>query len=406
MKKAILIICDGLGDRPIEALGNRTPLQAAETPNLDKLAQRGISGAMNTVDIGVRPGSDTAHLALFGYDPHVYYNGRGPFETAGIGMEMKKGDICFRANVGTVDKDLVVIDRRAGRIESTQEIVEALNGTIIDGVEFILKKGVGHRLGFIMRGQGLSPNIIDSDPHKENVKIHTPHAKDDSKEAMFTAAVLEKFLDKAHKVMSKLPLNLEREKKGLPLANYILVRGAGITPNLLSFKEKYNLDAVCIAGGGLYKGIGRMVGMDTPNVEGATGKPDSDLTKKVEMILKQYDKYNFFFVHFKGADSLGEDGDYEGKKKYIEKIDKAIAPLLDLKDALIVITADHSTPCALKAHSADDVPVVMSGYGIRDDDVEHFNERECARGRLGHIRGAHLMPLILDMMGLAELFGA
>lgn len=406
MKKTILIICDGLGDRPVKELERKTPLEFAKTPNLDKLAQMGISGAMNTVDIGVRPGSDTAHLALLGYDPDVYYTGRGPFECAGVGMEMLPGDISFRANMGTVDDELNVIDRRAGRIDDTEEIIKALNHTKIDGVEFILKKAVGHRVGFIMRGKGLSSKIRDCDPHKEGVKVHLPEPLDESTEAKFTCQVLEKFLKMSFDVLKKLPMNIEREKQGKLPANYFLVRGAGITPQLKSFKDKYGLNAVCLAGGGLYKGIAKLIGMDTPEVIGATGKPDSDLTTKITKLIELYDKYDFFFVHFKGADTLGEDGDYEGKVKFIEKIDSAIEPLLKIEDALIVITADHSTPCNLKAHSADDVPVTMFASDIRDDDVEHFNEKECAKGRLGHIKGENLMPIVIDLMGLAELFGA
>lgn len=406
MKKAILIVCDGLGDRPIKELGGKTPLEYANTPNLDALVQKGISGAMNTVDIGVRPGSDTAHLAIFGYDPQIYYTGRGPFECSGVGMDIKEGDICFRANMGTVDDNLIVIDRRAGRIDDTLEIINALNNTVIDGVEFILKKAVGHRVGFLMRGKGLSPMIKDCDPHKENVKVHIAEPKDDSEEARFTCNVLNKFLEKSHKVLKELDINKRRVKEGKLPANYFLVRGAGNTPKLMPFKDKYNLNAVCIAGGGLYKGIAKLIGMDAPEVKGATGKPDSDLTKKIDKLMEIYDKYDFFFIHFKGADTLGEDGDYEGKVKFIEKIDNAIKPLLNLEDALIVITADHSTPCNLKAHSADDVPVLMYASDIRDDDVMHFNEKECAKGRLGHIKGSHLMPIVIDLMGLAELFGA
>lgn len=406
MDKVIYIICDGLGDRPIPELGRKTPLEAADTPNLDRLARGGISGAMNTIDIGIRPGSDTAHLALFGYDPNIYYTGRGPFEVAGIGMEMKLGDICFRANMGTVDDKLKVVDRRAGRIDDTSEFAQLFDKTVIDEAIFLLKKGTGHRLGLIMRGKGLSANITDSDPHVLGVKVYPAKPKDDTHEAKFTAGVLNKFLEISHRKLCQRPSNKKREKEGKLPANYFLVRGAGVFPEIPSFKEKYGLKAICLAGAGLYKGVGRILGMATPAIKGATGKPDSNLKVKIDQVLKTYNKYDFFFVHFKGADTLGEDGDYQGKKKFIEKIDKAIEPLFRLKNALIVVTADHSTPCHLKTHSADDVPVTIYGKHVRDDDVEYFNERECAKGRLGHIKGLHLMPIIIDLMGLAELFGA
>lgn len=406
MDKVILMVCDGLGDRPIGQLNRKTPLEAAKTPNLDRLARGGISGAMNTVDIGVRPGSDTAHLAILGYDPNVYYTGRGPFEVAGIDMEVKAGDICLRADMGTVDDNLKVIDRRAGRIEDTGEFAELFDKTVIDGVTFSLKKGTGHRVGMILRGEGLSDKISDGDPHIEGVKLHPIEPKHNTQEAKFTAQVLNKFLGISQQKLKKLPSNLKREKEGKLPANYFLLRGAGVLPVLPSFKDKYGLKAVCISGGGLYKGIAKLIGMETLVTKGATGKPDSNLKAKIAQVIKDFKNYDFFFVHFKGADTLGEDGDWEGKIKYIEKIDQAIEPLFKLDNVLIVVTADHSTPCALKAHSADDVPVTIYGEHVRDDDVAHFNERECAKGRLGHIRGLNLMPIIIDLMGLAELFGA
>jgi 2,3-bisphosphoglycerate-independent phosphoglycerate mutase len=406
MEKVIFIVCDGLSDRPIPELGRKTPLEAASTPNLDRLVKEGISGVMNTIEIGVRPGSDVAHLSLFGYDPNVYYTGRGPYEVAGVGMDLKEGDVAFRANMGTVDENMVVLDRRAGRIDSTEEFEKLFNGTIIDGVEFQLKKGTGHRIGLLIRGKGISDKISDGDPHKINVKIHEILPLDSSDEAKFTAGVLNKFLKQTHEVLKELASNKERKKNNLPEANYILIRGPGKLPKLPSFKEKYGLDAVCIAGAGLYKGIARILGMDVLDVEGATGKPDTNIHNKIKKVIENFDKYNFFFVHIKAADSLGEDGNYQGKMEFIEKIDKALPPLFSLKNTLIVVTADHTTACTLKAHTADDVPLVIHGAEVRDDDVEMFGERSCAKGRLGHIRGLNLMPIIIDLMGLAQLFGA
>ncbi|MDD4607307.1 MAG: 2,3-bisphosphoglycerate-independent phosphoglycerate mutase [Patescibacteria group bacterium] len=408
MKKVIFVICDGLGDRPIPELNNQTPLEAAKTPNLDHLVQKGISGAMHAVDIGIRPGSDTSHLAIFGYDPYTYYTGRGPFEVAGAGLELKTGDVAFRVNMGTVDENLNVVDRRAGRIDDTSEFADMFNGTKIDGVEFILKSSIGHRVAMIMRGENLSGDISDCDPHIENAKIKLSQPTKDTPEAKRTAEVLNKFLDMTYQRLKDLPTNKKRQEQGLLPANYFLVRGAGIMPEMPSFKQKYNLNSACIAGGALYRGIAKIVGMDVIDLDPqATGKPDSNLKVKVDKLIEIYNDYDFFLLHFKGTDTLGEDGDWQGKKDFIEnKIDPALKPLLDLENSLIVVTADHSTPCALKAHSADDVPITIYSQGIRDDDVEHFNERECARGRLGHIQGRHVMPIVIDLMGLASMFGA
>ena len=406
MDTVFFVVCDGIGDRPIAELGRKTPLEAAKTPNLDKLAQMGISGAMHVIDPGVKPGSDTAHLALLGYDPKVYYTGRGPFEVAGIDMQIEPGDVCFRVNMSTVDSKLMVIDRRAGRIGDTGEFADLFNGTEIDGAKFLLKKATAHRLGMILRGKGLSSEVTGSDPKAVNIKVKKSKPKDDSAEAKYTAEVLNKFLEMAHEKLKELKSNKQREKEGKLVANYMLIRGAGVYPEIPSFKEKYGLTSVCIAGAGLYKGVGKVLGMKVVEVKGATGKPDSDLRAKVKKALELKKNYDFLFLHFKGADSLGEDGDYKGKVKFIEKIDKAIKPLVSLKRALVVVTADHSTPCGLKDHSGDDVPVMITSDQVRDDDVGHFNERECAKGRLGHIRAAYLMPIILDLMGLAQKFGA
>lgn len=406
MEKVIFIVCDGLSDRPIPELGRKTPLEAADTPNLDRLAKEGISGVMNTVEIGIRPGSDVAHLSLFGYDPNVYYTGRGPYEVAGVGMHLKEGDVAFRANIGTVDENMIVMDRRAGRIDSTEKHAKLFNGLKIDGVEFLLKAGTGHRIGFLIRGLGLSGKVSDGDPHKVGMRAKEIKPQDLSKEAVFTANVLNKFLNLTYQRLKKLPSNQERKKNGLPQANYILIRGAGQLPSLPSFKDKYGLNAACIAGAGLYRGIAKILGMKVLNVAGATGKPNTNVVNKIKRVIEEYKNFDFFFVHIKGADPLAEDGNWQGKKEFIEKIDKAIPPLFDLKNALIVVTADHTTACSLKAHTADDVPVVIHGSEVRDDDVETFGERSCAKGRLGHIKGLNLMPIIIDLMGLAQLFGA
>lgn len=406
MDTIYLIVLDGIGDRPIEKFGRKTPLEAAHTPILDKLVQMGINGAMNTIDIGVKPGSDTAHLALFGYDPRVHYSGRGPYEVAGIGMETVPGDICFRVNMGTVDEKMVVVDRRAGRVEDTSEYAKLLDGTEIDGVRFILKPGTAYRLGMIMRGKNLSSEITDVDPKEAGLTIKQAKARDGSKQAEFTAKVLNKFVELSHKKLNKLPSNQERVKKGELSANCLLVRGAGKYPDMEPFEEKYRLRACCIAGAGLYKGIARVLGMDVLEVAGATGKPDTNVRAKIEKAIAVKKDYDFVFVHIKAADSFGEDGDSDGKLKFIEKIDEAMVPLVGLPGAVVAVTADHSTPCELKGHSADDVPIVIVSPRVRDDDVEHFSERECAKGRLGHIKGEHVMPILLDIVGIAEKFGA
>ncbi|MFA5029882.1 MAG: 2,3-bisphosphoglycerate-independent phosphoglycerate mutase [Patescibacteria group bacterium] len=410
MKKVIFVICDGLPDRPIKELGYKTPLEAASTPNLDKIAVDGISGMMHTVDIGVRPGSDTAHLSIFGYDPYVYYAGRGPYECAGAGLEVLRGDVAFRANAGTLDESGILIDRRAGRIESTRPLIEALGEVEIDGIKVIIKKSLGHRIGLLMRGPGLNPKVSDQDPHKTGVELHQVKPLDDSPEAKFTAQVLNKFSDLAREKLKSAEFNKERIAQGKLPANVVLFRGAGSIPeSMLSFKDKYNLDAAFVAGGPLYKGIAKILGMEIIEFnesEGVTGLPNSNLENKINKAIEVAKDFDFVFVHIKAADSLAEDGNYQGKLEFIEKIDQAMLPLAESNDFLVVVTADHTTSSALKMHTADPVPLTIKGEGVRTDDINGFNERECAKGRLGVIRGENLMPIIIDLMGLAELFGA
>jgi 2,3-bisphosphoglycerate-independent phosphoglycerate mutase len=405
MRKTILIVSDGLGDRPIEEFKGLTPLEKAKTPNMDHLAKNGITGLCHTINRGIRPGSDTSHLSLLGYDPEEFYHGRGPFEAAGIEMELKHGDVAFRGNLGTVDKNLKILDRRAGRIPDTTGFIKELNGMEIDKVKFFLKPGTAHRVGIVMRGKGISHKVSTNDPHVEGEQVMKIKPLDKSKEAKFTASVLEKFTAKVHDALKKNPLNDERKKKGLPEGNYLLVRGAGYVAKTPTFFERYNLKAACIAGAGLYKGIAKMVGMQILNVKGATGLPTTDVEAKIRNAVNALDKYDFVFVHIKATDNLAEDGDFQGKKEFIEKMDKAFSKL-KFVDALTVITADHSTACSEKKHTADPVPILIHGKGVRVDSVESFGERACSRGSLGHFRGLELMPEIINILGMSELYGA
>lgn len=406
MNKAILIICDGLSDRPIDELGGKTPLEAAHTPNFDRLAKNGINGLMHTIDVGIRPGSDVAHMSIFGYDPYKYYTGRGPFEVSGIGMDFKAGDIALRGNFATVDQALIITDRRAGRVDNTQALIDALRQIKIPGVKVILKKGVGHRVAVIIRGKNLSSAISDNDPHLIGLKAQTVYPSDKKPQSKKTAKSVNEFLEKAHEVLKNHEFNKKREQSGIPAANYLLLRGAGEIPSLIPFSQKYGLKAACIAGAGLYKGIGKMIGMKVIEVSGTTGKMDTNVKNKIKTAISALKEYDFVFVHIKAADSLSEDGNFEGKKEFIEKIDREIKPLLSLKDTFVIITADHTTSSALKIHTSDPVPVVIWGKGVRTDHVDSFGERSAAGGKLGFIRGEHLMKIIIDLMGKAPLYGA
>lgn len=395
MAKILLIICDGLSDRPVSELGGKTPLEAAFKPNLDMLALSGITGTMHTVDIGIRPGSDTAHLSIFGYDIPKYYTGRGPFEAAGLGMDIKKGDIAFRGNFATVNENLMVVDRRAGRIEKTQNLIKSLEKIKIPDVKIFIRKGLGHRFALTLRGKNLDGRISDTDPHETHKKVLLSKPLIENIKTKKTAKVVNNFTRQSFMIL-----------KNEPVANCILLRGAGTLRYIPSFTEKYNLKAACIAGGGLYKGIAKILGMDIIEVKGATGKPDTDVKTKINTALQLFEKYDFVFVHIKACDSLAEDGNFITKKAFIEKIDQALKPLTKRHDILTVVTADHTTSSKLKKHTADPVPVLITGEDIHTDHVTKFEERAVLTGGLGHIRGLNLMPIIIDLIGKAPLYGA
>jgi len=406
-KKIVLVICDGLGDRPIADLGNKTPLEAAKTPNLDRLAELGITGLMNSLGRGMTPGSDTSHLNIMGYDYREYYSGRGTIEVAGLGMELREGDVALRGNIGTVDEDLKIVDRRAGRITDTSPFTRLLDGVEIDGVKFIVHPGTAHRAGIIMRGEGLSANITDNDPHEPGVKVLEVKPRDDTPEAARTAEVLNKFLALAHQVLNESEENKKRVAEGKLAANYLLVRGAGFYRHVPPFEKRYGLRACCIAAGGLYRGIGAYLGMKILDVPGTTALPNTDIRAKFSKARDALGEFDFVFVHVKAADSLGEDGNWQGKRDFIERIDEAAELLLDLdNNTILAFTADHSTPCALCKHSADPVPLMIVGDGVRVDGVKQFGERAVASGGLGRLVGTELMPELLNLIGKYKLIGA
>jgi len=401
--KAILVVMDGLGDRPIKEFGDKTPLEAAKTPNLDKLAARGICGMMQTIAPGVTPGSDTAHMAIFGLDPEKYYHGRGPIEACGAGIDLKPGDIAFRGNAGTVDEKMVVKDRRAGRIDSTVELCKEIDGMKIDGVEIILKPGAWYRAALVLRGSGLSDKVTGNDMKAVGSPVAEVKPTDNSKEAKKTADVLNKLSKISYERWKDHPYNKKRVADGKLPGNILLFRAAGQYHPVPTMAERYGMKSACITGGGLYDGIGRFLGMDIIRAPGATGSYTTDFVSKVNTAKRILKDYDFIFIHMKPADSAGEDGNPKLKKEMVEKMDIAIGGLLDF-DGLIVVTADHTTPCELKGHSYEPTPLLMAGPGTRTDDVKDFGERACAKGDFGILKGLDLMPIITNHMGLMKKY--
>jgi len=408
--KTIFIIIDGLGDQPIPALGNKTPLESARTPNFNFLAKNGVCGlVLPWTKKSKLPTSEDTHLALFGFNPKIHNPGRGVLEVMGIGMKVLPGDVCLRGNFATVDSEGIIIDRRAGRIDKTRPLIKALNGMIIEGVypvksrkagaakplfnrvKFLIGKAISHRIGIIIRGKNLSAKISDNDLKVVGARPLPIKALDKLKETKYTAETLNQFLEKAHYILKNHPLN---KKRKLP-ANYILVRGAGAFKKSPTFYQKYKLKAGCIAAGTLYKGIGKYLGMDPVRVKGITGLSCTDLREKFLVSKKSLNKHDFIFCHIKAADSLAEDGNFQGKKNFIEQIDKNLKLLLGLKDILLVVTGDHSTCSLKKRHCSEPLPILIYSDKIKPDKVKTFSEKSCKNGKLGKIKQLNLMQKVV-----------
>jgi len=408
----VLIVIDGMGDRPIPKLNNKTPLEVANKPVIDELAKNGLNGIISVIGVGIPPGSAPANLALLGYDPYEYYTGRGAFEALGLGLDLTPSDIAFRANFATVNDNLIVLDRRAGRyLVEGDVLAEAINKIRIEydpNVSIIFKHGVEHRGVLVLRGPGLSKDVSDTDPEMENVKVLMSRPLSNTPEAIKTSKILNEFTIKSFKVLSSHPANLSRISRGDKPANIILCRGAGTLPNIKKFNERYRIKGVCIAGVPLIKGVARAVGLDVLNVEGATGGLNSNLMAKAEAAIKAAENYDFIFIHVKGADTASHDGLIEEKVKFIEAVDKMVGRIIEglsKYEVYLAITADHCSPIALRDHSGDPVPVLIHGPSLISDDVNKFSERDCLKGGLGHIRGLDLLPLLLNYASKAKKFG-
>lgn len=403
MKKILLVILDGLGDRPNKHLGGKTPLQAAFRPNLNFLASRGINGLMSPVKQGMNVGSDTSHLSLLGYPPDEFYRGRGPFEAMGLGMDVRPGDVAFRANFATRESGIIT-DRRAGRIEAgNADLCRALKMEI-DGIDFFAKEGVEHRAALLLRGKGVSDDVSDSDPH--SVGKSPMEIRELSKGAEPTASALNKFLSRSREILDSSEVNIERSKKGIPVGNEFLIRGAGMAPVLPSFSEKYSMSGACVVGIPMIAGICGLAGLDIVKHPGATGRVDTDYTGKVRTAIQALESHDFVLLNIKATDVAGHDGDPLLKREVIEKIDTALGPLREILDyTLVAVTGDHSTPCATKEHSGDPVPITFASAGIRRDTVSMYDEISVSRGAL-KISGSDTMNYLLGLSDRSEKYGA
>ena len=388
-EKIVLLVMDGLGGLPMNK-GGLTELEAASTPNMDALAKESTLGLHQGIRTGITPGSGPAHLSLFGYDPIKYQVGRGVLSALGIDFDLQKQDLAARGNMCTVDAEGRVIDRRAGRVgsEVTERLCALLNEKVnIPGVQIFTQVEKEYRFLLVVRGEGLKPNIEDTDPQVVGEKPLVARALD--KESEKAAEIVQEFVRQAGEIL-----------KDESPANMVMLRGFAQLPDWPLFPDAFGLKSIVIAMYPMYRGVAKLVGMDSPPAA-------ASYEEEIDMLEKYWNDYDFFFVHIKKTDSYGEDGNFENKVKEIEKVDALLPRILALDPSVMIITGDHSTPCLMKQHSWHPVPTLLYSKRCRPDGIEQFGERACLHGGLGGRFPAYeLMPLALANAGRLEKLGA
>ncbi len=392
--KMVLVVLDGLGDIATSAQNEMTPLEAAATPNLDELVTAGCAqGRMIPVAPGITPGSGPGHLGLFGYDPLEFEVGRGVIEALGLGLELKAGDVCARANFCTLNPKGLVTDRRAGRIptETCEKLCALLASKIkkIGDTEVIIKAGKEHRFVVIFRGKGLEGPLTDTDPNREGLPITTSRPTNAKSAKQKKAAKLVADFYKA-----ALPVLAKQSP-----ANGFLMRGIAHQPAIPTFEERYGMRPAALAVYPMYKGLAQLVGMK--KIEGP-----QTIKEQCERYVVDYDKYDYFFIHYKYTDKAGEDGNFAAKKKAIEDFDAALPILLGKKPDVLVITGDHSTPCAMKGHSWHPQPVLLHSACSGSDKLERFTETGANMGSLGVFEAKYLIRYMQANAKMFDKFGA
>lgn len=419
MAKAIAyVVLDGVGDRPVPEFGNRTPLEAAETPNLDRLAARGTMGLVFTVRRGIAPESDAGVFSLLSYDPSKIDLSRGAVEAIGAGIDYRDGDLALRCNFATAQNGQVV-DRRAGRNVSTEEareLAEAVNNDSALKVlaKFELKATIGHRCALVFHtdGKRFSSSISNLDPAyarrgkvtmaKSGVKLPTPIPKcvalSRTKSAAQTARFLNDFANQIHRVLRAHPVNIRREQRGEMPANFLLMRDAGTTiPRVRTLREKFGLSSIALVDMPVELGIAKVIGMDTEIFP--PDRTREGYSQRVKKTIELAERYDLVYVHLKGPDEPGHDGDFEGKMKSIQDIDSGFfSEIGALEPKLVCVTADHSTPCAAKGHTDDPVPLLIAGPNVDPDGSVRFTESCAKKGELGTIEHGHEILAMLTKM--------
>lgn len=390
-QKIVLVVSDGLGGLPLTKNG-LTELESADRPHLNRLAREGACGRITHVAPGITPGSGPGHLALFGYDPFFYRIGRGVVEALGSPYIPKRGEVLFRGNFVTRIPSGIVTSRKASGIgtDEAAPLVECLKAIQLSDpeVQLVVEPLPDHRFLLVLRGPELGDAVCDTDPLKDgNVPLRAAALDSDDEASCRTAACVREFVEQAEPLLADHP-------KG----NGVVLRGCSKLPDdWPTFPALYGLRAAAYAAYPMYRGLARLLGMDT------IGDP-SKLEDEIQLLESHWEKYDFHFVHFKTTDREGEFGRFEKKVKAIEYLDRLLPRLLDLDPSVLIVTADHSTPATYQAHSWHPVPMVLAAGTCCPDTCTSFGEREARRGGIGDIQATDLMLVALGHAGRLRKF--
>ncbi len=384
--KLVLLVMDGLGGLPNQ--DNQTALEAAATPNLDQLAAKASLGLSTPIRPGITPGSGPAHLGLFGYNPLTWDIGRGVLEALGIEFNLGPNDLAARGNFATVDEQGNITDRRAGRIPTDEcvRLTKKLSQIKLPGVEIFVKPVKEYRFVLVLRGANLADGLTESDPQKTGVPPLPIKALND--QAQNSADLLNQWLTKARELL-----------KDEPQANSLNLRGIAKKPAIPQLPTVTKMKMAAIATYPMYRGLASLTGMTVL----PTGSQISD---EMQTLQENWSQFDFFFVHIKKTDSYGEDGDFANKVKVIEQTDQILPQILELNPDVLVVTGDHSTPCALKSHSWHEVPTLLWSKYLNPDQQTQFGERSCLLGGLGHLTHESLLPRMMAHGLKLDKYGA
>lgn len=398
--KYVVLLGDGMADHPLEELGGRTPLEAAHIPHMDRIASGGMVGSVRTIPEGFEPGSDVANMSVMGFDPSIYYTGRGPIEAANMGITMKPGDVVFRMNLVSLETNSsgkrIMADYSCGHIptEESAPIIGSLEAALGD-YEFRMYPGRSYR--HLMIWNGGKDTVVTTPPHDilgEEIGMYLPHGEG--------AGRLLDLMRRAEAVLADHPINTERRRRGEPVASAPWFWGQGTKPTLPGYRDRFDLSGAVVSAVDLIQGLGRLAGLDVVEVPGATGWLDTNYRGKVSASLDSLRSgADFIYLHVEAPDEAGHAGDVDLKVRAVEDFDReVVGPMLKGLEALgrfrVLLLPDHPTPISIRTHSPDPVPFAVFGHDVAPSGVPGFTEGIMEKGSFVE-RGYTLMETLLGI---------